>query len=186
MGQDATAAMSPDLMSTLGVGSIATAARVQPLQLPTSDVDPTSNPSLAFNSSWTMPGVSAPAMPRYHQSYAPVQMASSGPSTQSSRTATRNATPNSVYAIDGQDWFLKDGINWQQNFEGWGMPSPTNNNTTNNNNNNNNAAGAGAGAGVPGNDVFMFKGLQGGDLDMGDTWDFDSSMTNLDQIPGLD
>lgn len=193
MAQDANTAMPPDLMSTLGVGSIATAARVQPLQLPTTDsVDPTSNPSLAFSSSWTMPGVSAPAMPRYHQSYAPVQMTSSGPSTQSSRTATRNATPNSVYAIDGQDWFLKDGINWQQNFEGWGMTGPANNNTTNNNNNNNNnsnssnPAGAGNGAGVPGSDVFMFKGLQGGDLDMGDTWDFDSSMTNLDQIPGLD
>lgn len=180
IGQDANAAMSPDLMSTMGIGAIAPAS-VQPRQGPTSaSVDPVSNPALAFNSSWTMPGVSAPALPRYHQSYAPVQMTSSGPSTQSSRTATRNATPNSVYAIDGQDWFLKDGINWQQNFEGWGMAGPASN-TNNNNSNNSNAAGAGAGG-----DVFMFKGLQGGDLDMGDTWDFDSSMTNLDQIPGLD
>lgn len=188
MAQDANAAMSPDLMSTMGIGAIAPTS-VQPRQEPTpASVDPASNPALAFNSSWTMPAVSAPALPRYHQSYAPVQMTSSGPSTQSSRAATRNATPNSVYAIDGQDWFLKDGINWQQNFEGWGMTNPTSNTNNNNNKNNNNAAGAGAGAGggVAGGDVFMFKGLQEGDLDMGDTWDFDSSMTNLDQIPGLD
>lgn len=183
LGQDTTAGMSPDLMSTMGIGSIAPDS-MQGRQGPTSaSVDPASNPALAFNSSWTMPGVSAPAMPRYHQSYAPVQISTSGPSTQSSRTATRNATPNSVYAIDGQDWFLKDGINWQQNFEGWGMASPTTNSNIAANNNN---TTAGAGAGVPGNDVFMFKGLQGADLDMGDTWDFDSSMTNLDQIPGLD
>lgn len=182
MAQDVTAAMSPDLMSTMGIGSIAPPI-VQPLQGPTSaSIDPASNPGLAFKSSWTMPGVSAPALPRYHQSYAPVQIASSGPSAQNSRAATRNATPNSVYAIDGQEWFLKDGISWQQNFEGWGMTSPTNNNnTTNNNNNNTNSSAAGAGG-----DIFMFKGLQGGDLDIGDAWDFDSSMTNLDQIPGLD
>lgn len=190
MGQDATAAMSPDLMSTMGIGAIAPES-MQARPGPTSAaLDPASNPALAFNSSWTMPGVSAPAMPRNQPSYAPVQMAAnSGPPTQSSRAATRNATPNSVYAIDGQDWFLKDGINWQQNFEGWGMTSPTNNST-----NTNNVAGAGggggggggAGGGVAGNDMFIFKGLQGTDLDMGDSWDFDSSMTNLDQIPGLD
>ncbi|POS80535.1 fungal specific transcription factor [Diaporthe helianthi] len=193
MAQDATAAMSPDLMSTMGIGSIAPPGS-QPHQGSTSAlVDPASNPGLAFNSSWTMPGVSAPSLPRYHQSYAPVQTTSSGPSAQSSRTATRNPKPNSVYAIDGQEWFLKDGINWQQNFEGWGMTSPTNNNANGNNNNNTNtntststANGAGAGAGVAAPDVFMFKGLQDADLDMGDSWDFDSSMTNLDQIPGLD
>ncbi|KAI3402280.1 hypothetical protein diail_210 [Diaporthe ilicicola] len=181
MGQDAKTAMSPDLMSTIGIGSIAP-GNVQAHQGPTAaSIDPTSNPGLTFNSSWTIPGVSAPALPRNQQAYAPMQMTNSGPSTQSSRAATRNATPNSVYAIDGQDWFLKDGINWQQNFEGWGMASPTNNA-----NNANNVAGAGGSGGVSGNDMFIFKGLQGTDLDMGDGWDFDSSMTNLDQIPGLD
>lgn len=74
------------------------------------------------------------------------------------------------YTLDGKDWFLKDSVNLQQNFESW--------NRSNNNNSNTIPSSSG--------DVFMFKGLQESDMDLGDGWDFDSSMTNLDMIPGLD
>ncbi|ROW05470.1 hypothetical protein VSDG_00220 [Cytospora chrysosperma] len=127
---------------------------------------------------------SSPAQPANQEqqspaSYTPIQMPTSGQATQSSRTITRQVTPNSIYAIDGQDWFLKDGINWQQNFESWGLgASPTNSSKT--------SGGSGGGADMASGEMFMFKGLQGPGLDMGSSWDFDSSMSNLDQIPGLD
>ncbi|KUI68767.1 Nitrogen assimilation transcription factor nit-4 [Cytospora mali] len=173
VGQEVPTSLSPDMLSNLG--AIAPAG-IQEQSVPTSVTsNPSNDPSLSFSGTWGMPGVSAPAMPRYHQSYAPVQMTTSGPSGQSSRSISRQVTPNSIYAIDGQDWFLKDGINWQQNFEGWGLgASPTN------------SSNSGGGGGMTGNDMFMFKGLQGPGLDMGGSWDFDSSMTNLDRIPGLD
>ncbi|KAJ4400906.1 Nitrogen assimilation transcription factor nit-4, partial [Neurospora sp. IMI 360204] len=31
----------------------------------------------------------------------------------------RQVSPSSIYAIDGQDWYLKDGVTWQQGFQGW-------------------------------------------------------------------
>ncbi|ROW09486.1 hypothetical protein VMCG_02402 [Cytospora schulzeri] len=177
MGQEVPTSLASDMLSSLG--SIAPPS-IPDQPVPTSMASNTSNnPSLSYNSSWSMPGMSAPAMPRYHQSYAPIQMTTSGPSTQSSRTMTRQVTPNSIYAIDGQDWFLKDGISWQQNFEGWGLgASPTNSSNT--------SGGGSGGTGMTSGDMFMFKGLQGPGLDMGSSWDFDSSMSNLDQIPGLD
>ena len=64
--------------------------------------------------------------------------------------------------MGGQDWFLKDGANWQQNFEGWGNPSGMNDTQS----------------------MFMFKGLPTNDVDT--TFDFNNSMSNLDRIPGLD
>lgn len=176
MGQEVPTNLSSDMMSNMG--SIAPPS-IQDHPVPTSITSNSGNPpNLAFSGSWPMPGVTAPAMPRYHQSYAPIHMTASGP-TQSSRNAPRQVTPNSIYAIDGQDWFLKDGINWQQNFESWGLGgSPPHSSNT---------SGSGGGGGLAGSDMFMFKGLQGAGLDMGDTsWEFDRSMTNLDQIPGLD
>lgn len=124
----------------------------------------------APDNSWTMSGISQPAMPRYYQTFAPVgqqQRPTSGPSAAGS---SRQRPQNAQYALDGKDWFLKDGVNWQQNFESWGMgTSPVNTS-------NDNKSGGGG-------DMFMFKGAQ---LDLGDGWDFDSSMTNLDLLPGLD
>jgi hypothetical protein len=32
-------------------------------------------------------------------------------------------TPSSMFAIDGQDWYLRDSVNWQQNFQAWGVGS---------------------------------------------------------------
>lgn len=33
----------------------------------------------------------------------------------------RQVSPSSIYAIDGQDWYLKDGVTWQQGFQGWDL-----------------------------------------------------------------
>lgn len=155
-GQDATT-LSDDFLST--VGSIPNA--------------------------WAMSsGVAPPAMPppQYYQPFTPL-----GPSPARLSTGTRHRSSNASYALDGKDWFLKDSVNLQQNFESWGMgamtagtSSGTNTNNSNNNNNDNNTST------IPSGDVFLFKGLQESDMDLGEGWDFDSSMTNLDMIPGLD
>jgi hypothetical protein len=53
-----------------------------------------------------------------------------GTSSQPSRSTTRNATPNSsAYAVDGQDWYLKDGVNWQSGFDAWNMGGGANGNS---------------------------------------------------------
>lgn len=129
---------------------------VPTIDMPTSIATEQNNP-------WAMSGIGQPAMPRYYQPYTPVGQPS----------RPRNRPPS--YELDGKDWFLKDSVNLQQNFESWGMgaSSSSNANTTTNT--------------IPtSGDVFMFKGLEESDMDLGEGWDFDSSMTNLDMIPGLD
>ncbi|KAI0117133.1 fungal-specific transcription factor domain-containing protein [Daldinia grandis] len=42
-------------------------------------------------------------------------------SNQASQSTRRNQAPNSIYAVDGQDWYLKDGVNWQSGFDTWNM-----------------------------------------------------------------
>ncbi|KAK4231395.1 putative nitrogen assimilation transcription factor nit-4 [Podospora fimiseda] len=87
---------------------------------------------------------------------------------------------NGVYMIDGQDWYLKDGVNWQQNFEAWNSPV------------NPRAGGGGGGEGV-----YMFQGAGpsrgggsgGGGINEMDTSGFESLGSiggSLDQYPGLD
>ena len=153
--------LSPDFLS--GLGTMAPPSNVQP-QTVKPGAQGISSPGMTMGdpygnmSSWSMPQVSQP-MPRYHQSYAPVQNNVTSAST--SQSATRQVTPNSLYTIDGQDWFLKDGANWQQNFESWGGSTDMNN-----------------------QNMFMFKGLPTNDVDS--SFDFNNSMSNLDQLPGLD
>jgi hypothetical protein len=68
--------------------------------------------------SWRQPPATQ-VVPKYARSYAPTSNnTGSGHTTQSS---TRNATPSSAYAVDGQDWYLKDSINWQSGFDAWNM-----------------------------------------------------------------
>ncbi|KAI1503033.1 fungal-specific transcription factor domain-containing protein [Biscogniauxia marginata] len=62
----------------------------------------------------------------YSQTYAPVS--ATIPSSQLPQSNTQNMTSNSVYAIDGQDWYLKDSVNWQSSFDAWNMSSGANNN----------------------------------------------------------
>jgi len=40
-------------------------------------------------------------------------------SDQGSNGTTRNQTPNSTFAVDGDEWYLKDGANWQSGFDAW-------------------------------------------------------------------
>lgn len=177
MAQDVSSTLPSDFLADLG--SIAPAS-IQPLETTNSRASNQNNANISYapTDPWAMSSISQPAMPRFHQTYASVQHPantshSSGPSTGASRQRTHNAP----YTLDGKEWYLKDGVNWQQNFESWGLGSSPNTNG--------NGSGGGGG-GVAGGDVFMFGGLQGPDLDLGDGWDFDSSMTNLDMLPGLD
>ncbi|KAJ4387173.1 hypothetical protein N0V93_007762 [Gnomoniopsis smithogilvyi] len=145
-----------------------------------------SNTSMSFppTSSWAMPGIGQPAMPRSYQTYTsntqtPQQHTSNiGPAVGGSGQSSW--TPNAQYALDGKDWYLKDGVNWQQNFETWGMSASPTSQTSGGN------LPAAGGDLTGGGEMFMFKGLQESELDLGDGWDFDSSMANLDMIPGLD
>lgn len=187
LSQQMNTSMNQELLTN--IGSMPSA--MQPLE--TSPTAPNNasnntnnNPSMSFasNNNWAMSGIGQPAMPRYYQTYTNPQNPSQGvgnvgPPGGSSGKSTR--IPNAQYALDGKDWYLKDGVSWQQNFESWSMgASPTSQSSSGN-------VPATAGGAVPGgNEMFMFKGLQESDLDLGDGWDFDSSMTNLDMLPGLD
>lgn len=193
--------MAQDIAGTLQTEFLTSMGGIGPAGMQSLDLTPASNAnqnptSIAFdpNTTWAaMSGISQPALPRYYQAYPAVQQgqqggSSSGPTTVAS---SRQRTPAPPFALDGKDWYLKDGVNWQQNFEGWGLgANPTNNSAASNqitNNNNNNDNTGGGVADLSGGDMFMFKGLQGGDeMNIGDGWDFDSSMTNLDLLPGLD
>lgn len=193
----------PSAMSSLEASSVAPHNNVNG----SSSSSNSTNTSISFpsNSTWAMSGIGHPALPRsYPHTYPnpqnPQQPASNlgGPSSAVGGGAAAAAgssnhhspwTPNAQYALDGKDWYLKDGVNWQQNFEGWGLgATPV---TTQASSGSIMAAGAGAGATgggdlAGGGDMFMFKGLHETDLDFGEGWDFDSSMTNLNMIPGLD
>lgn len=86
--------------------------------------------------------------------------------------------PNSIYAVDGQDWYLKDGVNWQQNFETWDLGSA----------NNGGGGGGGAGAMQDPSTMFMFRGMRAAaDGDSAAMLDsLGTGMEGLDHLPGLD
>jgi hypothetical protein len=120
----------------------------------------------AVANQWTMPP-QQPNMPQTTFGQFTPMPSSSGPSTQS---GTRQVSPSSLYAIDGSDWYIKDGVNWQQNFEAW-----------------NAASSSGNGAGMADGSMFMFRGLRtGNEFDGGAFDSLSMSMGNLDQLPGLD
>lgn len=185
MGQEASATLSATLLST--VGPIPPES-LQNLDMPSLMAAETNNGNLPFtqNSPWAVTDMGQPPMPCYYPAYTSLgQPSASGPTATSSSTGTRHHTPNTPYTLDGKDWFLKDSVNLQQNFESWGLgasPGASTNTNTNTNtdvNTNTNTKGMVSG------DIFMFKGLQEMDMDL-EGWDFDSSMTNLDMIPGLE
>lgn len=76
------------------------------------------------------------------------------------------------YAIDGQDWYLKDGVSWQQNFEAWSGAQN----------------GGQNGGGMASPSLFMFQGLRGGSQGSGDMEGFEAfgNLGGLDHLPGLD
>lgn len=83
-------------------------------------------------SSWRQPPAAQP-MPNFVQSYALIP--NNVQPNRTSRSSTKKSTLNSVYAVDGQDWYLEDSVNWQSGFDAWniangssgtsGMPEPS-------------------------------------------------------------
>ena len=128
---------------------------------------------------WTIPQV-----PQTTTSYMQYLTPSTSSSAQDTRAGTRQVSPGSLFTVDDQDWFLKDGANWQQNFESWDLGSPTS------------ASGVGVSAGggnAPGLDatsnpgpMYTFAGFRG-DYDAAAALDsLNNSMNSLDHLSGLD
>ncbi|RYP44215.1 hypothetical protein DL768_009307 [Monosporascus sp. mg162] len=74
--------------------------------------------------SWRQPTAIRP-VPTYNQSYARMPNNSSMESSRASSRTSTTATSNSVYAMDGQEWYIKDSVNWQSSFDTWNMANPT-------------------------------------------------------------
>ncbi|RYP66154.1 hypothetical protein DL769_006098 [Monosporascus sp. CRB-8-3] len=74
--------------------------------------------------SWRQPPAMRP-VPTYNQSYARMPNNNSMESSRASSRTSTTATPNSVYAMDGQEWYIKDSVNWQSSFDTWNMANPT-------------------------------------------------------------
>ncbi|KAI1101081.1 fungal-specific transcription factor domain-containing protein [Jackrogersella minutella] len=76
------------------------------------------NADVLDNPDWRQPPSTQP-VPNYPQNFTSIP--NNPGSNQTSPSMRRNQTPNSVYAVDGQDWYLKDGVNWQSSFDAWNM-----------------------------------------------------------------
>ncbi|KAJ3575923.1 hypothetical protein NPX13_g3871 [Xylaria arbuscula] len=78
----------------------------------------------ALNSpSWQPAPISETISP-YSQAYAPYPTGGqAGESSQnmSSHTAAQLLRPSSMFVADGQEWYLKDGVNWQAGFNAWNI-----------------------------------------------------------------
>ncbi|KAK3323450.1 fungal-specific transcription factor domain-containing protein [Cercophora scortea] len=171
--------MSPEMLNSLGMSG-------PPQQ--TNQMHPTSmsmDDALSAVNTWAMPAV-APQMPTYsnssnnNQAFTPVH--STMPSADNSRNNTRHVSPSSLYAIDGQEWYLKDGVSWQQNFEAWGLGHT---NPVGSLSATSNGVGGDANGGMVDASMFMFRGLRGNEMDSSG---FESlgSMGAMDHLPGLD
>ncbi|KAI1088462.1 fungal-specific transcription factor domain-containing protein [Rostrohypoxylon terebratum] len=77
-----------------------------------SDVDGLDNPG------WQQSSVTQPVS-SYPQPF--TSAPTNAKSNQASPSMRRNQHPSSIYAVDGQDWYLKDGVNWQSGFDTWNM-----------------------------------------------------------------
>ncbi|KAK4165906.1 fungal-specific transcription factor domain-containing protein [Cladorrhinum sp. PSN259] len=124
--------------------------------------------SMAESLSWSLP----PAVSQPMTTYSPAFNTPASNGLPKARHASGSSNNNGVYVVDGQDWYLKDGVNWQQNFETWNSPV-------------NSRPGGGEG-------MYMFQGAgpsRGNGIHEMDTSGFDSLGSigaPLDQYPGLD
>ncbi|KAI1322288.1 fungal-specific transcription factor domain-containing protein [Xylariaceae sp. FL0255] len=76
----------------------------------------------ALNSpNWSSSAING-SMPGYSHAF-PTSTPRQPPSMMAAQTATQSTgtAPASVYAVDGQDWYLKDSVNWQSGFDAWNM-----------------------------------------------------------------
>ncbi|KAK3318465.1 fungal-specific transcription factor domain-containing protein [Apodospora peruviana] len=158
-------------------------------QMPVSTGGPamSMNEALSAVNAWATVTQPQP-IPSYNSQQAFTPVHSNMASTTNSRTGTRHVSPSSIYAIDGQDWYLKDGVNWQQNFEAWGLGNASTNGTSDGSGIglSGDPTGAAAAAAAAASSMFMFRGLgRATEMDM---MQFDSlgTMGTLDHLPGLD
>ncbi|OTA93501.1 hypothetical protein M434DRAFT_291686 [Hypoxylon sp. CO27-5] len=108
--------VSPEMMKTITSSPTTFQPDVQIPQLPIMG-NPVSLEADGLDSpDWRQPPVAQPIL-NYPQNFAPVP--SGTRSNQASQNTRRSQAPN--YAVDGQDWYLKDGVNWQSSFDAWNM-----------------------------------------------------------------
>ncbi|KXX79203.1 Nitrogen assimilation transcription factor nit-4 [Madurella mycetomatis] len=177
-----TSTMSSEMLSTLAMPGVPQNLQNVQSQLPKRMAQPSTPTSMPMGETistmngWAVPAVTR-AVPSYSQAFAPVHNGM-GAAT-SSRAAARQFSSNSVYEIDGQEWYLKDGVNWQQNFEAWGLGSGANPQSS---------AGqtSTSPTGMGDASMFLFRGLRGSGMDPQNGFDSLGSMGNLDHLPGLD
>ncbi|KAI0008554.1 fungal-specific transcription factor domain-containing protein [Xylariaceae sp. FL0662B] len=89
------------------------------------------------NTNWQQAPVSQ-AIPNYTQPY--LNIPNNLRSNKASPGTTQDMPPNSAYAIDGQDWYIKDGASWQSSFDAWNIGSGS----------------GGTSASMPDSSMFMF------------------------------
>ncbi|EHA54684.1 hypothetical protein MCOR27_011777 [Pyricularia oryzae] len=106
-------------------------------------------------------------------------------------TTNRQVAPQFLGTLDGQEWFLKDSVNWHQNFEAWGLGDSVQTNVGGQ------GAGGmggptGTGTGMPdAASMFMFRGSNGmrdndGGIDVSVFDSLDTTMNGLDHLSGLE
>lgn len=116
---------------------------------------PLSVEGIPASASWRQ----APAMhavPGFTQSYG--RMPSTIQSSRGVRSTTQPSAPTSVYAVDGQDWYLKDSVNWQSSFDTWNIPSASSSAAATSAGSSGGGGGSGGGAGGMSDpsSVFLF------------------------------
>ncbi|KAK4193716.1 putative nitrogen assimilation transcription factor nit-4 [Podospora australis] len=174
--------MSPEMLGmTMSVPGMS-----QSMGMPVTTTSPMSMADSLSMNSWAtgMPaGLPTHSMPSYTQSYTPMQSVTTN--SRSSGQPRHVGGSSSLYAIDGQDWYLKDGVNWQQHFETWNSGGGGGSSSQNGEMHTGNG---GDSMGSP--SMFMFRGMSSntGRSNEMDTTGFESlgSMGALDHLPGLD
>lgn len=171
---DLPASMSPELLGAMAMSAPTTtqgmlsAEQMSHHMMPHVSIGDAMSAASAASAWANLPTVTTQSIGGYggQASFAPVQQREGGRTTRGSNAAG--------YAIDGQDWYLKDGVSWQQNFEAWSG-----------------AQGSGQnGGGMASPSLFMFQGLRGGGNQgtSGEMDGFDAfgNLGGLDHLPGLD
>ncbi len=191
---DPGAGMSPDLLNSLAMSGPPQQS-VQSVQPQLRDQQMTrlvSGPTISMSSalsaanSWaSMPAVAQPITSYAQPSFPALHQTVGRGGNNAGSAGARHVSPASVYAIDAQDWYLKDGVNWQQNFEAWSMGANTSAGpAVSNPGGTPGVSSAGTMRGVS-SPMFMFQGLQGTEMEPA-AFDGFGSMGSLDNLPGLD
>ncbi|KAL2126035.1 hypothetical protein VTI74DRAFT_1896 [Chaetomium olivicolor] len=182
-----TSTVSSDMLSSMAVSGMPTSLHNVQSQAARQMAQPITTTSMPMNDTlstmnpWTVSPVSR-SMPSYTQAFAPIHAqshANMGPPA--SRPAARQPNASSLYAIDGQDWYLKDGVSWQQNFQTWGLGAGANPSRNPGGNNNNTTTTTPPNSGI-GDSMYVFRGVDLNDMEAA----FDMGLGSLDNLSGLD